>query len=136
MKNFREKQSSDSNYVTVIDGGSCQSSIGMRGGQQTLSLGQNGCMWSHIVQHEFMHAIGFHHMQSRPDRDDYVTVHYDNIEGGTSNFNFAKTDYLTFGLEYEPRSFMHYEYKDFAIDKSKPAMSSKVFQKIHFSCFA
>ena len=126
MTHFRERQSSDSNYVNIIDGDGCWSVIGMRGGQQNLSLKQFGCMFSHIVQHEFMHAIGFHHMQSRPDRDQYVTVHYDNIENGENNVNYIRSDYLTFGLDYEPRSFMHYEYKDLAIDKTKPAMTSKV----------
>ena len=37
------------------------------------------CVWKSVVQHEFMHALGFDHEQNRPDRDDYIDVHYENV---------------------------------------------------------
>jgi hypothetical protein len=40
------------------------------------------------IQHEIIHALGFHHEQVRPDRDDFVIVHEENIsDGREKNFN-------------------------------------------------
>ena len=128
MNHFREKTSSDTNYVTFRDGGGCSSSVGMRGGQQWLTLSQSGCYSKSTIQHEFIHAMGFDHVQSRPDRNQYVTIHYDNIKGGEGNLNFEllSDSWLTFGVANDPKSFMHYHWNAFAKDYSKPTISSKV----------
>ncbi len=57
-----------------------------------------------------MHAIGFIHEQSRPDRDRYVTVNWQNIKSGEEN-NFQKysSSFVnTLNTPYDFGSIMHY----------------------------
>uniref|UniRef100_A0A1I8FLV9 Metalloendopeptidase n=1 Tax=Macrostomum lignano TaxID=282301 RepID=A0A1I8FLV9_9PLAT len=63
-----------------------------------------------IDDHEFMHALGFYHEQSRPDRDSFVTVLWNNIDSDECN-NFLKTSYkLTNDYpRYDYGSVMHYQ---------------------------
>lgn len=75
------------------------------GGPQPVSLDVDGCVYTDIVQHELMHAAGFHHEQSRYDRDDYVTIHWDNIEPSIKKHSSFLLFYLNntlflFPLEY------------------------------------
>jgi len=56
--------------------------VGRIGGKQQLSLG-NGCVYTGTIMHEFLHAIGFYHEQSRPDRDQFVRIVTENIQGGS-----------------------------------------------------
>ena len=63
---------------------SCFSSVGNRRvGKQRLSIGRN-CDRLGTVEHELLHALGFWHEQSRADRDDYISIMWDQIEPGMS----------------------------------------------------
>ncbi|XP_012581239.1 PREDICTED: meprin A subunit beta [Condylura cristata] len=98
------------NYISVFKGNGCWSSIGNRRvGRQELSIGEN-CDRIATIQHEFLHALGFWHEQSRSDRDDYVQIMWDRIQPGKeNNFNVyddQKSD--TLNTPYDYTSVMHY----------------------------
>ena len=66
--------------------------------------------------HEFIHALGMYHVQSRTDRDKYVEIKWDNIpEDAKHNFKIKKTT-RTFDVPYDPLSIMHYPNYAFAKD--------------------
>ena len=57
----------------------CFSQIGYSfGGEHLLSLGDT-CNKVATAIHELMHLIGFHHEQSRLDRDHYITYRQGNL---------------------------------------------------------
>lgn len=94
--------------------------MGYVGGRQTLNLQDNpigeGCFRLATIMHEFIHALGFYHMQSSHDRDDFVTVMWNNITPGKEH-NFNKYDSKTvtdFGIEYDYNSVMHYSTNGFS----------------------
>ena len=66
-------------------------------------------------------------MQSRSDRDKWVTIMMDNIQKDKQHNFFKKSDTTeTYNVPYDPYSIMHYPFDAFAIDKSKPTIKSKV----------
>ena len=77
---------------------------------QTLELSRPGCLRGHSTAvHEFMHALGFHHEQNRPDRDQYVIIHEEIIKPKKEhNFKKAKRS-DTLGQPYDYYSIMHYK---------------------------
>lgn len=94
------------NYVRVIPSDGCWSHVGMRGGRQDIGLA-GGCEFGATV-HEFGHAWGLWHEQSREDRDAYITIHWENIEAGREhNFNQHISDGDDVGA-YDYGSLMHY----------------------------
>ena len=71
----------------------CWSYVGKIGGEQSINLQIPGCVTKKgTVIHEIMHAIGFWHEHTRDDRDDYVTINWDNIEECAYIRNLTITD--------------------------------------------
>ena len=66
----------------------CWSWVGKQNkvGPQILNLSKNGCVYIGTAIHEFLHAVGFHHEQNRPDRDSFIRVNYQNIDSGRKKF--------------------------------------------------
>ncbi|XP_061831387.1 hatching enzyme 1.2-like isoform X2 [Nerophis lumbriciformis] len=104
---FIRKKEKHTDYLSFISADGCWSYLGRVGGKQQISLRTSGCLFTDIMQHEALHALGFHHEHVRSDRDDHVTIHFDNIRAGLeSNFNKSPTNNL--GTPYDFQSVMHY----------------------------
>lgn len=107
----------DEPHVEVISDRGCYSSVGRRKDQssQRLSLGPR-CLHKGVIIHEFLHALGFFHMQSSFDRDDYIRVNFENIRSGMShNFDKLSNEFIShYGTDYDLDSVMHYHPKSFS----------------------
>ncbi|XP_069587356.1 meprin A subunit beta-like isoform X2 [Ranitomeya imitator] len=121
----------ESNYISVFSDNGCYSYVGMGNGKQQLSIGI-GCDRIEIVQHEFLHALGFYHEQSRSDRDDYVTILWDNIQPGKSHnflsYSDTKTSFL--GVPYDYISVMHYSNEAFSSGNATIQTKNAVFNNL------
>lgn len=73
----------------------CWSYLGRQGGRQPVSLKQNGCVYTGTVQHEVLHALGFHHEHVRSDRDSYVNILTQNIQSGQLNHTKTLSQFNT-----------------------------------------
>ncbi len=97
-------RSTQADYVVFVESFFSNSSfIGPQGGPQPIFLADWDLLY--VVQHEIMHALGVHHEHQRPDRDQYVIVHFDRVLPGFEN-NFT-VDGTAFG-DYDFESIMHY----------------------------
>ncbi|XP_012686985.2 meprin A subunit beta [Clupea harengus] len=131
----------EKNYIGVFKGSGCFSSVGnRREGKQRLSIGSN-CDRLGTVEHEFLHALGFWHEQSRSDRDDYVNIVWNEITPGKEhNFNkYDDTVSSTLGVPYDYGSVMHYSKTSFnmgelpTIVTNIPAFLDVIGQRMGFS---
>jgi hypothetical protein len=121
---FRPKLSTDNIFINIQNGSGCSAHVGYLKDyvlNRTVTLmyaPPYTCMIPGIIQHELLHVLGFFHEQSRPDRDDYVTIQWANIISGTqSNFNkYGTADIDTLQTAYDYGSVMHYEANAFTVN--------------------
>ena len=95
-----------SNYIRFVVSTGCSSSVGMVGGAQNINLGP-GCSTGNTI-HELMHALGFHHEQTRSDRNTYVTIYENNIENGKKGNFERKTNRVNLFGRFDLESIMMY----------------------------
>jgi hypothetical protein len=80
--------------------------------------GGSSCIHKGTIVHELLHALGFWHEQSRPDRDDYITLALQNVRADLA-FNFDKAALSSvdlLGTPYDFASIMHYEWNAFSMN--------------------
>ena len=112
-----------SNYVHIQNSAVNSSQVGMVGFGQIINIFN----WNvqYIIVHELMHALGFYHEQARADRDTYVQINCNFVQGGcngtifNNNFKIALLS-ATYG-NYDFDSLMHYAQCDFTTGVNCPA---------------
>jgi hypothetical protein len=92
------------NYIEVISSYGNSSYVGMRGGMQEMYI--NAWNSKFIIAHEIGHALGLIHEHQRSDRDEYVSIIWNNIIPEQQH-NFS----MNWGFQsgpYDFESVMHY----------------------------
>ncbi|XP_007558888.1 high choriolytic enzyme 1-like [Poecilia latipinna] len=122
---FVPKRSDQRDYIHFFSqrNGGCWSYIGRQRGQQYISLERRGCVHHSTVQHEILHALGFHHEQVRSDRDRYVRILFNNIQQRQRG-NFKKVQTNNLVTPYDFTSVMHYGKYDFT-SNGQPTIEAK-----------
>ena len=93
-------------YLVFEPSSSCASYVGRITGEQPLWVNES-CSTGSII-HELGHAIGLLHEHTRPDRDQFVVINWENIRSGKDhNFHIPSGGIQALG-EYDFGSIMHY----------------------------
>jgi hypothetical protein len=108
----RTNQTEYVNFTGRTDAGNNTSHLGFKKGERT-DINITAFWWRDLEwmpAHELGHVLGFFHEHQRWDRDQYVTIHYDNLKSGRAQDyeRIAKTNWLVTCLPYDYKSIMHY----------------------------
>jgi hypothetical protein len=110
-------------YVHIQDSDANNSSVGRIGGEQIINIFNWGTHFK--IVHELGHCLGLYHEQTRPDRDNFVTVNFENIlDDKEHNYDLEAAAFawpkMAYGLPddetYDYLSVMHYDDDAFCID--------------------
>lgn len=110
-------------YIEFRANPGCWSYVGRVGGKQSINI---GCAKTDvgIIEHELLHVLGFWHEQSRPDRDEYIKINYENIVGGMESQFEKRPTMETYGFDYDYNSVMHYRNNAFSKDRGLNTIES------------
>jgi astacin len=132
--------SSGQNYLDFKQGSVCQSTIGMKGGAQEVTV-TTACPPG-TVMNLIGHALGFYNTHQRPDRDQYIRVLLGNLKPGfSSQFDTLPASDIEYQKTgYDLGSVMHVGAKWFAtsydvntINTVDPAYQNTIGQRLGIS---
>lgn len=104
----------------------CRSFVGRAGGKQNLSLG-DGCRVRGVILHELLHSLGFYHMHSQSNRDDYIRIVWENVRSGAErNFIALSPGRDRIFRPFDFDSVMMYGPATFSKDYSSPTLEARL----------
>jgi len=99
-------------FTGDTNAGNNTSQVGFKNGVRT-DINITAFWWRQqewMPAHELGHVLGFSHEHERWDRDQFVTIHYENIKSGrAADYDWIpKTNWIVSSLPYDYHSIMHY----------------------------
>ncbi|KAL7645899.1 UNVERIFIED_CONTAM: hypothetical protein RMT77_002796 [Armadillidium vulgare] len=102
------ERTTEVDYIYIVAMKECFSYIGRIGGAQKVDLATGCKEFMRYIFHELFHVLGFEHEHIRPDRDQYISVQYENIiDDYKSDFNITN-HFKNFPESYDYESIVHY----------------------------
>jgi hypothetical protein len=101
------------NFTGKTNAGNNTSHVGFKKGARN-DVNITAFWWRQMEwmpSHELGHVLGFFHEQQRWDRDQFITVHYENIKPGRAEEDYdwiPKTNWIISSLPYDYHSITHY----------------------------
>lgn len=121
------ERTNQTRFARIVYGSrGCNSNIGALWTRPSeVSLGFN-CDHVSVATHELGHLLGFGHEQSRPDRDEYIDILWENVSPAHHRIFRKQSFWLfhSFGTPYDYSSIMHYGSHYFS-KNGKPTMVSR-----------
>jgi len=107
-----EKEKEYVNFTGKTDAGNNTSLVGFKKGARA-DVNITAFWWRQqewMPAHELGHVLGFFHEHARWDRDDFVTIHYENMKPGREgDYDWVpRTNWIVNRTPYDYRSIMHY----------------------------